>query len=99
MRAWFEVLLAVAMTIAIEVELALDGNLSVSAAAAAALITLPLAVRFTRPLLTIVLGATGTVLLALVINGTSDPLFAVIAALLALYALGSRTTGWRFWLG
>jgi signal transduction histidine kinase len=99
MRAWFEGLVAVAMTVAIEVELAVDDNLSVSAAAAAALITLPLAIRFSRPLVTIVLGAIGTVALSLSINGTSDPLFAVIAALLALYAVGSRTTGLRFWLG
>jgi signal transduction histidine kinase len=99
MRRWFEPLLAVAMTAAIEVELALDHNLSPASAVAAAFITLPLAIRFTRPLLTIVLGATGTVALALAIDGTSDPLFAVIAALLALYAIGSRTAGWRFWLG
>src|SRR4051794_4633722 len=99
MRRWFEVLLAVAMTAALEAELAIDGNLTVPAAAAAALVTLPLAVRFSRPLLTIVLGAIGSVLVATLIDGTSDPLFAVIAALLALYALGSRTSGWRFWLG
>ncbi len=100
MRAWFEVLLAVAMTAAIEVELIVDGNLDTPAdALAAALITLPLAVRFTRPLLTVVLVSAGSIALAALAGSSSDPISVVVAWLLVLYAVGSRTTGWRFWTG
>jgi signal transduction histidine kinase len=100
MRAWFEVLLAVAMTVAIEVELVLNGSLDTPAEAlAAALITLPLAVRFSRPLLTVALVSAGSIALAALTGASSDPILGVIAGLLALYAVGSRTTGWRFWTG
>jgi signal transduction histidine kinase len=100
MRARLEVLLAVGMTVGIEVELAVGGHLvSVWQALAAALITLPLAVRFRWPLLTITLGSIGVVAQMALSDKSGDPILGIIAALLALYAVGSRTTGWRFWLG
>jgi signal transduction histidine kinase len=100
MRARLEVLLALAMTAGIEAELALNGDLdSVGQALAAALLTLPLAVRFRWPLFTITAGAVGSVVMTTLNEGADDPILGIVAALLALYAVGSRTTGWRFWLG
>jgi signal transduction histidine kinase len=95
-----EALLAVVMTAGIELELALGGDLqSVPHALAAALTTLPLAIRFRWPLVTIVLGSAGAIAQAALSDNSDDPIFGIVAALLALYAVGSRTSRWRFWLG
>src|SRR4051812_2769579 len=100
MRARLEVLLAVGMTVGIEGELAAGGHLqSPAQAGAAALITLPLAVRFRWPLVTIALGSIGVVAQMALSDKSGDPILGIVAALLALYAVGSRTRGWRFWLG
>jgi signal transduction histidine kinase len=95
-----EALLAVAMTVGIELELGLGGHLqSVPQALAAALITLPLAVRFRWPLVTVALGSIGALAQVALSDKAEDPILGIVAALLALYAVGSRTSGWRFWLG
>ena len=99
MNARRELLLAVGMTAALEIELAAKGQLTPARGLVAALVTLPLALRFRWPLVTVALISPSVIALALLSQGQSDPLFAVVAALLALYAVGSRLSGWRFWLG
>src|SRR4051794_13564614 len=95
-----EVLLALALTVAIEVELVIRGDLGSPAhAVAAALITLPLALRFRWPLMTGAIVSVGIVAQMALSDSTQDPNFAMVAGLLAVYAIGSRATGWRFWLG
>src|SRR3954451_8249544 len=99
MRARLEALLAVGMTVGIEVELAVGGHLeSTWQALAAALITLPLALRFRWPLGTIGLGAISKDAQMALSDKSGDPIFGIVAALLALYAVGSRCTGWGFLL-
>jgi signal transduction histidine kinase len=95
-----EALLAVAMTVGVELELWLGDHLiSAWQALAAALITLPLAVRFRWPLFTLTAAAVGIVAQMALGDRSGDPILAIVALLLALYAVGSRTVGWRFWLG
>jgi signal transduction histidine kinase len=45
------------------------------------------------------LGAIGAVGQMALGDKSDDPILGIVAALLALYAVGSRTSGWRFWLG
>src|SRR3954451_2348307 len=91
MRARLEALLAVGMTVGIEVELAVGGHLqSAWQALAAALITLPLAVRFRWPLATAAIVSVGVVTQVALSDKQHDPILGIVAALLALYAVGSR---------
>jgi signal transduction histidine kinase len=69
-------------------------------ALAGALVTLPLAVRFRFPLGAVTAVSAGFLGLRLVgPRSADDAMFAIVALLLALYAVGSRATGWRFWAG
>jgi signal transduction histidine kinase len=96
----FELLLAVGLTIAAELELWSRGLLGTPAqGATAALVTLPLALRFRAPLLTMAVVAAALVAEALSGVHSGAPIIPIVAALLALYAVGSRTEGWRFWTG
>jgi signal transduction histidine kinase len=95
-----EALLAAGLTVAVELELALSDRMTVGRAAAALLVTLPLAFRLRFPLPVLVLVVAGVVVeAALGGNPTTGPVFPVIAVLLALYAVGSRTRGVRLAVG
>jgi signal transduction histidine kinase len=96
----FELLLAIGLTLGAELELWSRGLLGTPGqGAAAALVTLPLALRFRAPLLTISLVAAALVAEASSGVHSGAPIIPIVAVLLALYALGSRTEGWRFWTG
>jgi signal transduction histidine kinase len=98
--SWSEVLLAIALTAAIELELWAGGHLtSAGHAGAAALVTLPLAFRFRRPIATMTVVSAAVVAEMALGDRSGDPIAAIVAVLLALYAVGSRTAGWRFWAG
>jgi signal transduction histidine kinase len=94
-----ELLLALALTVAIEVELLIDHGLGgTGRGAAAALVTLPIALRFRAPVpVLLASGSGGLALSALGATADGDPVTEVVALLLALYAVGSRTSGPRFW--
>jgi signal transduction histidine kinase len=96
-----ELLLAAALTVAIEIELLIHDELAgTGRGAAAALVTLPIALRFRAPLPVLVAsGAGGLALSALGATEDGDPVTEVVALLLALYAVGSRTSGRLFWAG
>jgi signal transduction histidine kinase len=65
----------------------------------ATLVALPLAVRFRWPLpVTAAVGAAGALESARV-HDQGQVVLPMVCALLALYAVGSRCTGWRFWAG
>jgi signal transduction histidine kinase len=91
-----EAVLAVGLTVALELEL----HPGPAAAVTALLITLPLALRLRFPLAVLTLVAAGTVATAALggkpVNG---PILPVVAFLLALYAVGSRTRGVRLAAG
>src|SRR5947209_4337406 len=92
-----EVLLAAGLTVAVEFELALSAhNWTPVRGAAALLITVPLMLRVRFPLGALAAVLTGVVAVA-ALGGHDDssPVFASIAVLLALYAVGSRTRGMR----
>ena len=95
-----ELALAVVLTIAVELELLAHGLLhNPGQGIAAAFITLPLALRFLWPLpiLVVVCGAWDAETALGVHSG--DPVVPGVAVVLALYAVGSRTEGVRFWSG
>jgi signal transduction histidine kinase len=95
-----ELLLAIGLTIGAELELWSRGLLGTPAqGAAAAFVTLPLALRFRAPLLTMALVAAALVAEAASGVHSGAPVIPIVSALLALYAVGSRTEGWRFWTG
>jgi signal transduction histidine kinase len=96
-----ELLLAAAMTVGVELELALLGRIdTIGQVAAALLITAPLAVRFRSPLQAL-FAVIGGLLVVAALGGR--PLFGTglpaVAALLAVYAVGSRTDGGRLAVG
>jgi signal transduction histidine kinase len=95
-----EVLLATSLTVAVELELALSDRMTAGRGATALLVTLPLAFRLRFPLAALTLVVAGVVVeAALGGNPTTGPVFPVIAVLLALYAVGSRTRGGRLAVG
>jgi signal transduction histidine kinase len=99
-QARLEVLLAACLTVAIELELVSGHDLhSPGVAVAALFVTLPLALRFGSPLATMALVCTGIVAETALGVRSGDPVLAIVSLLLALYAVGSRTEGWRFWVG
>jgi signal transduction histidine kinase len=96
----FELGLALLMTVAIELELALHDLIDKpSQAIAAAFVTLPLAVRFRYPLGVLVVVSAAWVIETVLGVTSGDPVVPLIALLLAVYAVGSRCHGWRFWFG
>src|SRR5436305_1884014 len=90
-----ELLLAIAMTAGVELELALsDHDWTAARGAAALLITLPLAFRLRFPLSALSMVLAGLVAEASLGGHRSNiPVLPVIAMLLALHAVGSRTHG------
>ena len=95
-----ELLLAVGLSVGVELELAVSGNRWTPARGIAVLlIAVPLVVRLRFPLtvLGVVLGGI-VVDAALGGHGRSVPVFPLIAVLVALYAVGSRTRGMRLGL-
>jgi signal transduction histidine kinase len=96
----FELLLAVGLASAGELELWSHDLLRTPAqGVAAALVGLPLVLRFHRPLLTVGLVTTAIVAEAVLGVHSGAPVIPIVSALLALYAVGSRTVGWRIWTG
>jgi signal transduction histidine kinase len=95
-----EALLALALTVTIELELWAGDQLGTPVTAAvAAVATLPIAVRFRWPLATMAAISAGIVATTLSGADAGEPITAIVSGLLALYAVGSRTAGWRFWTG
>jgi signal transduction histidine kinase len=95
-----ELLLALALTAAVELELAAHGLLETPAQGiAAAFVTLPLAVRFRWPLPTLLVVCVAWVAETALGVKSGTPVLPLVAMLLALYAVGSRTRGWAFWTG
>jgi len=96
-----ELLLAAALTVAVELELVLSGRAdTMGQVAVALLMTVPLAFRLRFPvevLAAVVVGVVG--LAGLGGRPLAGPSFPVVAVLLAIYAVGSRTSGVRFALG
>jgi signal transduction histidine kinase len=94
-----ELLLALALTVAIEAELLIHHALGgTGRGAAAALVTLPVALRFRAPLPALLASGAGSLALsALGATEGGDPITAIVALLLVLYAVGSRTSGRLFW--
>jgi signal transduction histidine kinase len=90
-----ELLLAVGLSVGVELELAVSGHHWTAARGAAALlIAVPLVVRLRFPLMVLVVVLVGIVVdAALGGHGRSAPVFPLIAVLVALYAVGSRTRG------
>jgi signal transduction histidine kinase len=96
----FELGLALLMTVAIELELALHDLIDKpSQAIAAAFVTLPLALRFRYPLPVLVVVSAAWVIETALGVTSGDPVVPAIALLLAVYAVGSRCHGLRFWFG
>jgi signal transduction histidine kinase len=96
----FELGLALLLTVAGELELALHDLIDrPSQAIAAAFVTLPLALRFRYPLAVLVVVSAAWVIETALGVTSGDPVVPVIALLLAVYAVGSRCHGWRFWFG
>jgi signal transduction histidine kinase len=99
-QPWLEIAVALVLTAGVELELVAHGLLETPAQGiAAAFVAAPLAVRFRWPLATLaaVVGA-WTVATALGIH-SGDPILPVVCGVLAIYAVGSRSEGWRFWAG
>jgi signal transduction histidine kinase len=92
-----ELLLAIGVSVGVELEIALSRHhLTPARAAAVLLIGVPLVVRLRFPVTVLSLVVTGIVVsAALGGHGPSVPVFPLIAVLLALYAVGSRTRGIR----
>jgi signal transduction histidine kinase len=59
----------------------------------------PLAVRFRWPLATLALVLGGWIAATALGIHSGDPILPVVCMVLALYAVGSRSVGWRFWAG
>src|SRR5579859_478414 len=96
-----ELLLAVALTVAVEVELVLSHRAHTPGQVAVALlITVPLAFRLRFPVQVMAAVTVGVVGLAGLGGRPFDgPSLPVVAVLLAVYAVGSRTSGVRLALG
>ena len=95
-----ELLLGVGLAVGIELELALGHDLASPAqAVAAALIALPVAVRFRWPLIALIVGGAAALAQTALSPSSDDPILGIVATLLLLYGVGSRTRGWRFWTG
>ncbi len=92
-------MLAAALTAGLQAQLWLGGHAGGAAMhSAGALVSVPLAIRFRRPLLTLVLVAAG-IAAETALGADAEPVLALVCLMLALYAVGSRTDGWRFWAG
>jgi signal transduction histidine kinase len=99
-QPWVELALALVLAVGVELELAAEGVLDTPGqAVAAAFVALPLAVRFRWPLavLTTVLG--GWIAATALGIHSGAPILPVVCGVLAVYAVGSRSQGWRFWAG
>ena len=95
-----EALLALALTVGVELELILSDRATPGRAATALLLTVPLVLRLRFPLSTLALVVAGTVVgAALGSNPVTGPVLPVVAVLVALYAVGSRTKGLRLAAG
>jgi signal transduction histidine kinase len=96
-----ELLLAAALTVAVELELVLSRRADTAGQVAVALLmTVPLAFRLRFPVEVLAAVVVGAVALAgLGGRPFAGPSFPVVAVLLAVYAVGSRTSGVRFALG
>jgi signal transduction histidine kinase len=99
-QPWFELALALLLAVAVELELAADGVLgSPAQGIAAAGVALPLAVRFRWPLAVLVVVLGGWIAATALGLRSGAPILPVVCVVLALYAVGSRSQGWRFWAG
>ncbi|HTX30072.1 MAG TPA: sensor histidine kinase [Solirubrobacteraceae bacterium] len=95
-----EALLAGGLTVAVELELIHSDKWTVARGVAALLVTVPLLLRLRFPLVVLSLVVGGTALgAALGASPVNGPIFPVIAVLLALSAVGSRTRGVRLAAG
>jgi len=95
-----ELLLAVGLSVGVELEIAFSRHqLTPARGAAALLITVPLVLRLRYPVAVLAVVVAGVIVTAaLGGDGPSVPVFPLIAVLLALYAVGSRTRGIRLGL-
>jgi signal transduction histidine kinase len=99
-QPWLELALALAMTIGVELELAAHGLLDTPAQGiAAAFVAVPLAVRFRWPLATLAVVVGAWIAATALGIRSGEPILPVVCAVLAIYAVGSRSEGWRFWAG
>jgi signal transduction histidine kinase len=97
---WIEPALALVMTAGVELELVAHGLLDTPAQGiAAAFVAAPLAVRFRWPLATLAAVSCGWIAATALGIHSGDPILPVVCAVLAIYAVGSRSEGWRFWAG
>ena len=88
------------MTVGVELELVAHGLLdSPGQGIAAAFVAAPLAVRFRWPLATLAIVVGGWIAATALGLHSGDPILPVVCAVLAIYAVGSRSDGWRFWAG
>jgi signal transduction histidine kinase len=99
-QQWVELALALVMTVGVQLELAADGLLDTPAEGVAAVfVSAPLAVRFRWPLATLATVLGGWIALTALGVDSGDPILPVVCCVLAIYAVGSRCEGWRFWAG
>jgi signal transduction histidine kinase len=100
LQPWFEPALAVALAVAAELELAGYGLLHTpEQGIVVTLVALPLAVRFRWPLAATAVISVAGAFVSVRVHDEGDVMMPVVCTLLALYAVGSRCTGWRFWAG
>ncbi len=99
-QAWFELALALVMTVGVELELVAHDLLDTPAqGVAAAFVAMPLAVRFRWPLATLAAVVGGWIAATALGIHSGEPILPVVCVVLAIYAVGSRCEGWRFWAG
>jgi signal transduction histidine kinase len=99
-QPWFELGLAVALTAGALLELTSHGLLKTPGIGlAAAVTTAAIAIRFRWPLVAVIVAFGGWIAETALGMHSGDPIIPVVAALLVIYAVGSRTQGWRFWAG
>jgi signal transduction histidine kinase len=95
-----EALLACALAVGAQLELWGNGLLHApEQGVIAALVALPLAVRFRWPLAVTAAVAAAGALESARVHDQGQVVLPMVCGLLALYAVGSRCTGWRFWAG
>jgi signal transduction histidine kinase len=95
-----EALLACALAVGAQLELWGNGLLHApEQGVIAALVALPLAVRFRWPLAVTAAVAAAGALESARVDDQGQVVLPMVCGLLALYAVGSRCTGWRFWAG